>query len=64
MALLTGGRRTADVIAIDFCEFLVLERRDFNVFMSRHPALRTAVSNMARERTEMNVLRRSRDQSS
>nr|WP_153667314.1 cation:proton antiporter [Phyllobacterium sp. SYP-B3895] len=64
MALLSGGRRTADVIAVDFCAFLVLERRDFNVFMSRHPALRKAVSNMARERAEMNVSRRKRDDQS
>ncbi|MBZ9654182.1 cation:proton antiporter domain-containing protein [Phyllobacterium lublinensis] len=63
MALLSGGRRTADVIAVDFCQFLVLERRDFNVFMARHPALRAAVSDMAKERTEMNVSRRRRDQS-
>jgi CPA2 family monovalent cation:H+ antiporter-2 len=62
MALLSGGRRTADVVAVDFCAFLVLERRDFNIFMSRHPALRAAVSNMARERAEMNVQRRQRDQ--
>jgi monovalent cation:H+ antiporter-2, CPA2 family len=58
MALLTGGRRTADVVAVDFCQFLVLERRDFNIFMSRHPALRAAVSDLARERSEMNVARR------
>ena len=63
MALFSGGRRTADVIAVDFCQFLVLERRDFHVFMSRHPALRMAVSNMARERAEMNVARRNRNQS-
>ncbi len=63
MALLSGGRRTADVIAVDFCQFLVLERRDFHVFMSRHPALRMAVSNMARQRAEMNVARRNRNQS-
>jgi len=60
MALLSGGRRTADVIAIDFCQFLVLERRDFNMFTARHPALRDAVSEMARERTEMNVMRAKR----
>ena len=57
MALLTGGRRTADVIAVDFCQFEVLERRDFNMFMSHHPNLRAAVSEMAQKRTEMNVLR-------
>jgi CPA2 family monovalent cation:H+ antiporter-2 len=63
MALLNGGRRTADIIAIDFCEFLVLERRDFNMFMSRHPTLRHAVSDMARVRAEMNRSRKKRGQS-
>ncbi|MBB2693678.1 UNVERIFIED_ORG: CPA2 family monovalent cation:H+ antiporter-2 [Rhizobium esperanzae] len=57
MALLSGGRRTADVIAVDFCQFEVLERRDFNMFMSHHPNLRAIVSEMAQKRTEMNVLR-------
>ena len=60
MAVLTGARRTADVIAVDFCQFLVLERRDFNLFMSRHPQLRAAVSSMAQERQEMNVSRNQR----
>ncbi|MBM7047019.1 cation:proton antiporter [Rhizobium lusitanum] len=63
MALLTGARRTADVVAVDFCQLFVLERRDFNLFMSRHPQLRTAVSRMARERQESNVSRQRRDQS-
>jgi CPA2 family monovalent cation:H+ antiporter-2 len=54
MALLSGSRRIADVIAVDFCEFLVLERRDFNQFMARHPQLRAAVDAMARERLEAN----------
>ena len=54
MALLTGGRRTADVVAVDFCELFILDRRDFNVFMSRHPALRAAVSEMAQARRKMN----------
>ncbi len=62
MALLTGERRTADVIAVDFCQFLVLDRRDFNLFMSRHPKLRAAVSSKARERREMNISRRKREE--
>lgn len=62
MALLSGGRRTADVIAIDFCQFLVLERRDFNMFTARHPALRAAVSEMARERSQMNALSAKREE--
>ena len=55
MALLSGGLRTADVIAVDFCHFFKLDRRDFNIFMARHPRLRAAVSDMARERKKMNV---------
>ncbi|AYG68597.1 MULTISPECIES: cation:proton antiporter [unclassified Rhizobium] len=62
MALLTGARRTADVVAVDFCQLFVLDRRDFNLFMSRHPQLRAAVSRMARERQESNVSRQRRDQ--
>jgi CPA2 family monovalent cation:H+ antiporter-2 len=55
MALLSGSRRTADVTAVDFCQFLVLERRDFNQFMARHPALRASVDEMANRRREMNL---------
>jgi CPA2 family monovalent cation:H+ antiporter-2 len=57
MALLTGERRTADVTAVDFCDFFVLDRRDFNQFMSRHPQLRAAVSTLANERRAMNLQR-------
>ncbi|KAA0695455.1 cation transporter [Neorhizobium sp. P12A] len=63
MALLSGARRTADVVAVDFCQFLVLERRDFNMFMSRHPQLRAAVSTMAEQRRERNASRQQRSQS-
>lgn len=55
MALLTGERRTADVIAVDFCQFLVLDRRDFNQFMARHPSVRAAVAAIAEERAAMNL---------
>ncbi|HEX6978251.1 MAG TPA: cation:proton antiporter, partial [Alphaproteobacteria bacterium] len=54
MALLSGARRNADVTAVDYCQFLVLERRDFGRFMARHPRLRAAVKEMARQRREMN----------
>ncbi len=64
MALLSGGRRNADVVAVDFCHFFVLERRDFNMFTAKHPALRQMVSEMARERTERNVMRQKRVPSS
>jgi CPA2 family monovalent cation:H+ antiporter-2 len=54
MALLTGAPRTADVTAVDYCNFLVLSLRDFRLFMSRHPAVRAAVQAMAEERLAMN----------
>jgi len=61
MALLTGERRTADVIAVDFCQFLVLDRRDFNQFMARHPGVRAAVASIAEERQAMNLARSQAD---
>jgi len=50
MALLTGDRRNADVIALDFCQLLVIDRREFNQFMARHPAVRAAVTGIAETR--------------
>ncbi len=55
IALLTGSRRTADVIAVDFCQFLVLKRRDFNLFIARHPAMRAAFNDVAEQRRSMNL---------
>lgn len=37
IALLDGGERTADAIALTPCELLVLERRDFLPFLRSHP---------------------------
>ncbi|CAO3374499.1 cation:proton antiporter domain-containing protein [Azospirillum argentinense] len=54
MALLSGQRRNADVAAVDYCQLQVLERRDFNQFTARHPALRTALIDMAAQRRKMN----------
>jgi CPA2 family monovalent cation:H+ antiporter-2 len=54
MALLTGAPRTADVTAVDYCDFLVLSLRDFRLFMSRHPHVRAAVQAMAEERLARN----------
>ncbi|HUE87497.1 MAG TPA: cation:proton antiporter [Vicinamibacterales bacterium] len=54
MALLTGGVRTADVTAIDYCLFLTLEKDDFEAFVARHPELRPKFARIAAERAEMN----------
>jgi monovalent cation:H+ antiporter-2, CPA2 family len=50
MALLTGDRRNADVIALDFCQLFLIDRREFNQFMARHPAVRAAVRDVAETR--------------
>ncbi|WP_334173991.1 cation:proton antiporter [Pseudoxanthobacter sp.] len=55
MALLDGARRMADVTALDFCQFLVLEPRDFAQFTARHPAVRIAIAAMARKRHAANA---------
>jgi CPA2 family monovalent cation:H+ antiporter-2 len=54
MALLTGGRRTADVTAIDYCELLALERSDFRQFLRKYPQLRHQVDGLVARRSEMN----------
>lgn len=54
MALLSGGPRTADVTAVDYCNFLVLSSRDFKLFTARNPSVRAAVEAMAEERRAMN----------
>ncbi len=58
MALLSGGRRTADVTAIDYCLFLTLDVHDFRDFIGRHPELKTKLDEVARQRAEMNKQQR------
>ena len=52
MALLSGKPRTADVTAIDYCNLLALEQRDFRQFMGRHPWLRAKLAELSRQRVE------------
>jgi len=54
MALLTGGRRTADVTAIDYCLFLVVNKDEFDKFIARYPELREKLDEVAAQRAEMN----------
>ena len=54
MALLSGARRSADVTALDFCELLMLTRRDFVLFLARHPELRARIDEVAALRLAMN----------
>jgi CPA2 family monovalent cation:H+ antiporter-2 len=54
IGLLTDGRRSADVVAVDYSKFLTLSQRDFREFLRRHPGLRERVGEMAAQRGEMN----------
>ena len=54
MALITGERRSADVTAIDYCDLLVLDQRDFRQFVNKHPQLRAKLDEFVARRSEMN----------
>lgn len=54
MALLRGGRRTANVTAIDYCRLLILDRADFHRFINRYPDLRAQITAMADSRALIN----------
>jgi CPA1 family monovalent cation:H+ antiporter len=50
LALLTGQRRNADVIALGFCKLLGLSSRDLQDLMQRDEQIRTAIETVAAER--------------
>jgi CPA1 family monovalent cation:H+ antiporter len=45
MALLTGMRRQADVVALTYCRLLVLRKIDFDRFMEGNRDIRLAIHN-------------------
>lgn len=50
MALLSGDRRSADVVALGYCNLLVLTARDFARLRDRHPGLRDHIGQVASSR--------------
>ena len=50
LALLSGERRTATLTAIEPCELLVIERRDFLPFLSGHPEVAAKLLEVLAER--------------
>jgi CPA2 family monovalent cation:H+ antiporter-2 len=54
MALMDDQRRTADVIALDYSQFVLLNQRDFREILRRHPDIREKIASLAAERGEMN----------
>ncbi|POF34849.1 cation:proton antiporter [Roseibium marinum] len=55
IALMTGGRRSADVYALGYCQLLSLKAQDFKKLMEEHPGLRDHVSKLAIKRQLMNT---------
>jgi len=55
MALLSSsGRRSADVVALDYCQFLILTTDEFEAFIAEKPHLRDKLAVIARARAESN----------
>jgi monovalent cation:H+ antiporter, CPA1 family len=54
MALLSGARRTADVVALSYCQLLVLSTADFRRFLELTPNAEQQINRVMQERTLMN----------
>lgn len=61
MALLTGRPRTATVVAAEETEVYVLERKDFEELLEKHPALAASLTRILAERLEEANQRRGLD---
>ncbi|MFC6655493.1 cation:proton antiporter [Roseibium salinum] len=55
IALMTGGRRSADVYALGYCHLLSLRAQDFRALMDQHQDLRDHVAALAQNRQLMNA---------
>lgn len=55
MALLSGRPRQADVVALTYCQLLVLRRSDFERFMKASPEARATIDRVAADRLAMNT---------
>jgi CPA1 family monovalent cation:H+ antiporter len=54
MALLSGGRRGADVVALGYCRVLVLNAADFRRFLRDYPRAKAEIDRIAEERARAN----------
>jgi CRP-like cAMP-binding protein len=54
MALLSGSRRQADVVALTYCRLLVLRKADFERFLAANPDARALINHIAQARLSMN----------
>jgi CPA1 family monovalent cation:H+ antiporter len=54
MALLSGLPRAADVVALGYCQLLVLSAADFQRFLASNPTTKAHIDLIAATRTSMN----------
>ena len=54
MALLSGKPRTADVVALGFCQLLVLSAADFRRFLAAHATAKAEIDRIVEARILMN----------
>ena len=54
MALLSGRRRQADVVALGYCRVLVLTAADFQRFLRDYPQAKAEIDRIAEERARAN----------
>jgi CRP-like cAMP-binding protein len=55
MGLLKGGRRGADVVALTYCQLMVLDDRDFRRFLRTNPTAKAQIDRVAAARARMNA---------
>lgn len=51
LALLGNRRRSADIVALTYCQLLSLDSAEFRSFLSLNPSIRTHIERVAEERT-------------
>jgi monovalent cation:H+ antiporter, CPA1 family len=54
MALLTGRRRQADVVALTYCRLRVLRKSEFERFVASNPESAAVINAVAQKRIAMN----------
>jgi len=64
MALLSRRLRQADVVALTYCQLLVLRRSDFEHFMEANPDARATINRIAEDRLAMNTSERAKSSDS
>ncbi|WP_432470996.1 cation:proton antiporter [Amphritea sp. HPY] len=62
LALLTRAPRNADVIAMAYCQLLVLQSQDFQRLLAANPSLQEQIHRVARERLGVEIVSGSNEQ--